>query len=98
MEHRTKIERKRKCSAGERLQHLRSATRSRAYRGLRAARGGRRRTHTEAASWELNFDCRGATILLMKYLGVCFMVVALGLAAQAQTIKRDIPYAGVEDA
>src|SRR5882724_1173545 len=53
--------------------------------GLRMARGGHRRTHTETAWWELNFDCRGATILLMKYLAVCFM--ALGLAAQAQTIK-----------
>ena len=34
----------------------------------------------------------------MKYLSVSLMVVAaLASAAQAQTIKRDIPYAGVED-
>ncbi len=33
----------------------------------------------------------------MKYLAVSFMIAALASAIQAQTIKRDIPYAGVED-
>jgi arylformamidase len=34
----------------------------------------------------------------MKYFAVPLMVVVLAVAVQAETIKRDIPYAGVEDA
>ncbi|MDB5319603.1 MAG: Carboxylesterase [Phycisphaerales bacterium] len=33
----------------------------------------------------------------MKYLAVSLLAVVLAAAAQAETIKRDIPYAGVED-
>jgi len=33
----------------------------------------------------------------MKHLSLFGLVVALGAAAQAQTIRRDVPYAGVED-
>jgi arylformamidase len=46
----------------------------------------------------LNFHARSETIFLMKHLPVSLIVLAaLAAAAHAQTIKRDIPYAGVED-
>src|SRR4051812_479317 len=48
--------------------------------------------------WELNFDRCSATIRVMKYLALFVTVIAHASAAQAETIKRDIPYAGVEDA
>src|SRR5688572_17923492 len=53
--------------------------------------GGRRR------GTALNFHGPAATIRGMKYLPLLATVVALTSAAQAQSIERDIPYAGVED-
>src|SRR3954465_9241975 len=46
----------------------------------------------------LNFHGPSATIRVMKNLSLLAMVVALASPARAQTVKRDIPYAGVQDA